>query len=238
MNLPFVITPGQPFEFTDPGDFFRILSSQAPLDVRFYLRGKEVAEALQVTEGYAERWRGEGFDRLVMTSGTEQTVQFVTRLGAEVFFDAPPVGDTAIVSSVPLALDAATLASLNAVVREVPTYGASHDSTTALGAAGTETVFTPAANVNGAIIWSAGWNGFNGGTAVLTSALIAHTAAPGGFTSGDVLMVCDQLASVAGGLAYSGRLQHPVRVPAGKGAYFFSAVAESAAGRHVLFTLL
>lgn len=234
MNAPFVIQAGLPVEFYEPGDFFRILASAGPVDVRFYRQGVEVGEALQVTEGYAERWRGLGFDRFIIASATTQTLQVVARLGSDVYFDAPPVGSTDIVSSVPLALDAATIAAL----LQVPTYGASFDSTTALGAGATEQVFAAAANVNGAVIWSASWSGFNAGAGNAQSGLIAAAAAPGSFTAGDVLMHVMDHASVAGSVNHTGVLQRPVRIPAGLGLWFRNQTAETAGARAVLYTLL
>ncbi|WP_302172877.1 hypothetical protein [uncultured Hydrogenophaga sp.] len=238
MNLPFVINPGQPFEFTEAGDFFRILSSQAPLDVRFYLRGKEIAEALQVTEGYAERWRGEGFDRLVMTSGTAQTVQFVTRLGADVFFDQSPVGDTAIVSSVPLALDTPTMNGLMRPMAATTSFG----NTSAMTNNVPQVVFSPAANVNGAIILTAGASVNNGATGMVDTVLIGKSSPPASIIDGDIYMGTTPTANNGSGVnCAGGQLQHPQFVPAGMGLYFISngaVVAASGAWRACRYRLL
>lgn len=86
------INAGQTLEFFEPGDFFRVLDAAAPLDLIFYRNGAEVGRAEQVGEGYAERFRGEGFDRYRITSASTQTIQFVGRLGNDVFYDKAPTG--------------------------------------------------------------------------------------------------------------------------------------------------
>lgn len=105
------ITAGQTLEFFEPGDFFRIMEAVNPLTLIFYRNGAEVARAEGVSEGYAERFRGEGFDRYRITSATTQAIQFVARQGNEVAYDKPPTG--AITGTV--ALDAPTLAALESV---------------------------------------------------------------------------------------------------------------------------
>lgn len=105
------ITAGQTLEYFEPGDFFRIMESAGPLTLIFYRQGAEVARAEGVSEGYAERFRGEGFDRYRITSATTQAIQFVSRLGADVAYDKPPTG--AISGTV--ALDAPTLAALETI---------------------------------------------------------------------------------------------------------------------------
>lgn len=90
------INAGQTLEFFEPGDFFRVLDAAAPLDLIFYRNGAEVGRADQVGEGYAERFRGEGFDRYRITSATTQAIQFVGRLGNDVFYDKPPTGEVTL----------------------------------------------------------------------------------------------------------------------------------------------
>lgn len=112
------INAGQTLEYFEPGDFFRIMEASDPLDITFYRKGAEVARAESVSEGYAEKFRGEGFDRYRITSATTQLVQIVARNGTDVAYDRPPVGQiTGVVG-----LDAPTLAALettNAVVSGV-----------------------------------------------------------------------------------------------------------------------
>lgn len=87
------LTAGQEQEFYEVGDFFRIMSASQPLTVRFYAQGAQVAESKGVAGGYAERFQAGGFDRIKLLSDTTQTVQFVARLGNQVFYDLPPFGN-------------------------------------------------------------------------------------------------------------------------------------------------
>lgn len=94
------LTAGQRVEFREPGDFFRVLAATAVLTVEFYENGREIAEAVGIGAGYAEKFERGNFDRIAITSATAQTVQFVTRLGNTVQYDAPPTGDVTIAGEV------------------------------------------------------------------------------------------------------------------------------------------
>lgn len=90
---------GEPQEFYEVADFFRLLSAVGPLTVEFYNQGREVSEAVGISKGYAEKFDAGTFDRVRLLSATTQAVQFVTRLGNVVQYDAAPVGDTNIVNT-------------------------------------------------------------------------------------------------------------------------------------------
>lgn len=90
------MTAGQRLEFHEPGDFFRVLSATDVLTVEFYANGKEIAEAVGVGAGYAEKFDLGEFDRIAITSTSAQTIQFVTRLGNVVNYDAPPTGNVTV----------------------------------------------------------------------------------------------------------------------------------------------
>ena len=92
MKIDTTIQAGQTLEYFEPGDFFRVLEAPDALSVRFYRQGAEVARADNIGEGYAEKFRIGAFDRIQIDSATTQNIQFVTRLGQDVFFDAPPTG--------------------------------------------------------------------------------------------------------------------------------------------------
>lgn len=233
MNAPFVIQAGVPVEFYEPGDFFRILASAGPVDVRFYRLGVEVGEALQVTEGYAERWRGLGFDRFVIASASTQTIQVVARLGSDVYFDAPPVGSTDIVSSVPLALDVATLLAMRQPVQPASNW----NSNAALVANTPLTIFAPAANTNGAIIWTA--EAGEGYSSAGLSTFIAKASAPATPVDGEVIAMSHGTAN-NGALQSMVKMPHPTRIAAGLGLYYIASAAGSGTnyGRHCRYTLL
>lgn len=77
--------------FREVGDFFRLMQTSANVTVYFYRQGREVARADDVSGGYAERF-GESFDEIAIESDAAQSVQFVCRLGNQVFYDQPPQG--------------------------------------------------------------------------------------------------------------------------------------------------
>ena len=94
------MTAGQTVEFYEPGDFFRLLKADSAVKVEFYRNGAEIAEANSVTTGYAEKMRLGEFDRIRITSTAAQAVSFVTRMGNDVFFDAPPTGSVTVTNPV------------------------------------------------------------------------------------------------------------------------------------------
>lgn len=96
MKIDVTINAGQTLEYFEPGDFFRLLDASAPVDIRFYSQGKEVSEAENIGEGFAEKFRAGSFDRVQITSATTQALQFVIRLGADVFYDKPPTGSVVV----------------------------------------------------------------------------------------------------------------------------------------------
>lgn len=121
---------------------------------------------------------------------------------------------------------------------EIPyTYGASYKSTTGLAANTPETVFLPAANTNGAYLHRAS---FQSGFSVnyQTAGFIAKTSAPANVNDGDVICGVD-VAPAAGSMGAAGKLELPIKIPAGKGLYFIATGAEAnAIQRSALYTLL
>lgn len=213
------------------GQYFEIIDAPSPIDVllldengtqRGIMRGAEASFHLKNTK----------FSTIQITSAAAQTVRI--GYGSGEAGTRRAAGSVNIANQPTVTIDANQLLQL---VRPM-TYGASFDSTAALAAAATEQVFAAAANVNGCIVHAASWNGFNAGTGITQSALIAAAAAPGTFTAGDVLMHIKRNGSVAGGVNYSGELDHPIVVPAGRGLWFFNQALESAGARRVLYTLL
>lgn len=91
-KIDVTLTAGQTVEFYEPGDFLRLLKADSPVKIEFYRNGAEISEADGVTTGYAEKLRTGDFDRIRITSATTQAVSLVTRMGTDVFFDAPPTG--------------------------------------------------------------------------------------------------------------------------------------------------
>ena len=100
MLLSLVMTANTPVTFNEAGNFFRLLNASAAVNVDFYKKGREIADAYGITGGYAESFEGD-FDSITLTSPTGQTIQFVTRLGNKVSYDAPPVGNVVVTSLTP-----------------------------------------------------------------------------------------------------------------------------------------
>lgn len=99
MSQTIQLLAGAPQEFYGVCNFLRVLEAGAPLTLEFYDQGREVAEAVNVGEGYAEKFEVGTFDRVRLSSAVDQEVQFVTRLGNSVLYDKAPMGDTNIVNA-------------------------------------------------------------------------------------------------------------------------------------------
>lgn len=116
------------------------------------------------------------------------------------------------------------------------TFGGSYKSNNALAVFTPDTVFLPAANINGAIVHLASFAEVCASTHA-GIALIAKTSAPANLLDGDVILSPDCLNSGTAGYT-AGSLKHAVKIPAGKGVYFISSRATSESMRSVLYTLL
>lgn len=115
-------------------------------------------------------------------------------------------------------------------------YGASYKSTSALVANTGDVVFSPGANVNGAVIWAAGF--LHQETVAAGISLVAKASAPASIVDGDVLLQTQNFTNAASNFE-CGALPNPVFVAAGKGAYFIAAAASNTAAlRSALYTLL
>lgn len=117
-------------------------------------------------------------------------------------------------------------------------YQTSFKSKTGLAALTAETVFTPTANTNGAIIWNA--SAVSCQTQALMVALIAKNGAPADVIDGDVIATSSfayyYSTMQAANLQFDGNM----KIAAGKGLYFISNLAQSGGYqlRHVNYTLL
>ena len=99
MTTPISLTASQLYEQRGVSDFFRILAASHPVDLLFYKSGKEVAKAMSVGEGYAEKF-ADGFDMFKIQNGANaQDVQVVARLGNEVSYDKSPNGDVTVTNT-------------------------------------------------------------------------------------------------------------------------------------------
>lgn len=96
MNIITTLQAGQAQEYSERGDFFRLMDAGGPVSVIFYRAGAEVARAEAVGEGYAEKFDQGDFDKVRIESATLVTVHFITRLGNQVGYDKAPTGDVNI----------------------------------------------------------------------------------------------------------------------------------------------
>ncbi len=78
---------GEVVRFVEKGAFFRLRSSAGPVDVRYYLHNKLVADAAQVEAGYSEVFDHPGFDRIDIISVDAQAVRFDVRESSRVNYD-------------------------------------------------------------------------------------------------------------------------------------------------------
>lgn len=128
----------------------------------------------------------------------------------------------------------------NIVVAETGTvYGASYKSNTLMAANTPETVFLPAANVNGAIIWTAQFITQN--AASYSAGYIAKSSAPSSIIDGDLILSSEHASLIGANEAFGASLSRPIKIPAGKGLYYLSTTLEVGAGlalRSSLYTLL
>lgn len=94
-----VLQAGIPVQFSDLGDFFRLMAANGALDVEFFYNGQLVVDGEGVTEGYSEHFTSGQYDKIQITSAGGDTVSFVSRLGNVVDYNKPPVGNVAITNT-------------------------------------------------------------------------------------------------------------------------------------------
>lgn len=173
-----------------------------------------------------------GFTQLLI----ENTAQAGKRLrifyGVDIDFQAGVNSSIAIAGTV---LIGNTIANPAEIAISANTYGASYQSLTAIAANTPDTVFLPATNTNGAIIWDASF--MNNSASPGYGSFIAKASAPTSTVDGAVILGADAVAQGAS-IFMGGSLKLPVKIPAGLGLYYICANAESSAHRHCKYTLL
>jgi len=123
-----------------------------------------------------------------------------------------------------------------ATLEDPMTYGASYKSNTNMAANTPDTIFTPASNINGAVVHRASLMSFNGSAQAFFS-LIAKNTAPVSLIDGDILGSTDSYANSGTTNFGSLKIEKPILVPAGKGLYYIPLTTETATIRSVLYTL-
>lgn len=116
------------------------------------------------------------------------------------------------------------------------TYGSNYKSVTALGINAPDTIFTPGANLNGAVVEYASFLSI--GAAGTYGSILAKSSAPVSNIDGDVIVPTQDFAGFGASYIQKGLMQKPVKIAAGKGLYFIASTAETSAMRSVLYNLL
>ncbi len=171
------------------------------------------------------------------TNGADQS--FTVQVGKGVEIASAQVSGSVSITGTPTVINGGgTLTSISNTVKTADdgiTYGASYKTVANMGAASSIVVFSPAANTNGAIIHVADVYSFVTSGSNPCVALISKSSAPSSITDGDVLMM---FCGFNGFSASPMRMEKAIRLPAGRGLYFYSISAESNGARQVLYTLL
>lgn len=233
-----VLAAGVTQELAVYGKYFRLMTTVGAVDVQLMSKGRVVEEATNVQAGYYDQ-PASGFDGVRITSATSQTIQIAVTNGTGGYDRS--TGDVNVLPGGvigvqgPRALSGVpVLADLPVLTRDVGGYPASSfSSSSALAAAGTEAVFLPAANPNGAILYERQVT--TNSAAVGTIVLLAKSSAPATFSDG----VCHYMINnVAGAMQVGGVIDKPVFIPAGLGLYFRSDQLETFARRFVTYSIL
>lgn len=236
------LAPGEPETFELGGDYFELVSAVDPVDVQLTTRTGALRGSLrQISQ--TDHIKATEYDRITIVSATAQTIKFAYGTGE--FGSRRAAGSVSILNSV--TLDAATLAALETIGLDAATlarlspyhdYGATYQSITNSAANVAEQIVAPGANVNGIIVWQGSLKS-GGTTTVPLAAFLAKALAPATVIDGDTIIGCGVTSStnVTGGYTV-GHLQRPVRIPAGKGLYYISALAETHAHRFLQYTIL
>lgn len=229
-----VFGAGETRDFIVDAKYFFLFEANNAVTVQFWKGGAPSDDlALNILSGFKCRPE-KGFDRISITSSAAQTISFFITKG-EGDYDRF-VGNVSLLGAV--SLDATALAAiLNR--NQGFTYGAAFRSTANVAANTAETVFTAAANVNGAIIHSIQMIALNGSGAHQPT-FLAKSTAPANVSDGEPILSPDFLQQISGIVTAGASLKNAVKVPAGKGLFYINSAAESAgySSRSVLYTFL
>lgn len=239
ISVPF--NAGESKLFAISGQYFELIDATNPIDVllsdvngaqRGVMRSAEASFNLKDTD----------FATVQLYSATAQTIRFAYGTGEAGTRRAAGavsiVGDVGLNPATLAALESTDLnpASINALNRpELPT-GNWKDSST-LAASTPLTLFTPAANVNGAILWNANAN--EELATKMQMVFIAKNAPPASVTDGEIIAQSETCAANASAVWSKLDMQQPRRIAAGLGLYFIQNGSGAVGSlRSARFTLL
>lgn len=211
----FQLTAGGSFRLPAAGGYFRIMTTTDAVDVTVEgvgtLPGLLAGQALKDVQ----------FQALILrdASGAPNSG---TILVASAEFQDNRLNGTVDLSATSLA--ALESVDLNAATQQVLTRpllpGSSWKDTSTMVANTPLTVFTPAANVNGAIIHSADAQDIT--TVGFIQTFLAKASAPTGYTDGEIIAM-SKYWPITGNNVQNLTLQNPTRIAAGLGLYFLSS---------------
>lgn len=251
-TIPIVLSGGVVSQLAVSGRYFRLMTTTSAVDVDLMNRGRVVYEAVNVQAGFWAVPDG-GYDGVRITSAAGQTIQVAVSNGNGGYDRA--TGDVNILpgSSIESITNPVKIQFHNGENFSYGTqnssggsantylltqdggyaYGANFATLTAQAANTPGTIFTPAANVNGAILWSLSQD-VSSATAFHTSIIAKSGAAPANPADGDVLLI----TGGAAGAVTTLNLIRSVRIAAGKGLYCISNQAEGQRGTQACYSLL
>lgn len=213
----FSVPAGGVYRLPVTGAYFRIMSSTGAVNVT--VEGVGTLPALQSGQAL----KGIPFGALILqdASGAPNVGQIL--VASSEFQDNRLNGTVDLSAASLAALESVDLnaATIDAVRRPLASTGFFSDAS-AITALTPVTVFTPAANVNGAIVLNAGINKYhNVGAGV--DAFLAKNGAPASIVDGEEILSCGVATSSAAAVNIGvARLSIPQFVPAGLGLYFIS----------------
>ncbi len=108
-----------------------------------------------------------------------------------------------------------------ATLEDGMSYGAAFSNITLLAANVAVPIFTPASNINGAILHSSQFMSSNG-TLFTNCVVITKNATPASVIDGDVILSSDFGNSGTGAVVCCASLKKPIKIAAGKGLYFIA----------------
>lgn len=223
------------------GSYFELIDCANPVDV-LLTDPSGGQRARMIGAAQTHHVKNTPYQVIQITSATAQNIRFA--YGSGEAGTRNTAGSVSILNAVDLSaaslaalestdLNAATLATIRQPLQSTGNF----KSSGALAAATPEVVFTPAANVNGAIVLSGGF--MLGGNATFCNAVfIAKNGAPASNIDGEVIFGTTFQNNTAATYSDSGQLNSAQYIPPGIGLYFITAGAVSVGPRYIRYRLL
>jgi hypothetical protein len=144
-----------------------------------------------------------------------------------------------IIYGVDIDFQAGVNANINTTSVVIPLeYQSSFRSFTALAATSAEVIFLPAANVNGAYIWSLQFAAA-GASISVQDGVLAKTSTPTSSSDGDIILGVANVAETSGPTGrVTAQLMNPVRLRAGLGLYYWAGGLQTSGMRSCLYSLI